>query len=564
MPKQRKDRAGKNARAAATSASARKKVPQRAGPRLDRRGLWIAIAIIVAIAVIYWPVRHYGFVDLDDPQYVSENPVVANGLTWSGVKWAFTSIHASYWLPLIWLSHMIDVQIYGLNGGGHHVTNVMLHAINSVLLFALLHRMTGALGRSAVVAGLFAVHPLHVESVVWITERKDVLSTLFLLLTVWTYVEYTRRPSRGRYALALLWFCLGLMSKSMLVTLPFVLLLLDVWPLGRLPVTGWRLGPDQRAMVRRLVVEKIPFLLLSATFALITYLTQERTGAVAGGDQRPVTVRAANAVLSYVVYLGETLWPAKLALFYPYPRALSPLLVGACVVGLVAVTLLVLRHARRYPYLPVGWLWYLGTLVPVIGIIQAGDQARADRFTYVPLIGIFILIVWGLADVIRSPRAGVVLAVLACLGCTAAARVQVGYWETNTRLWEHALAVADESYVAHTNLGLALFADGKIDPAIEHYRAALRLRPNFAEAHNDLGVALANRGDIDGAIRSFLDALRAKPSQAASHYNAAVLLAQRGDTGAAVSHLQDALRLNPGYADARREMDKLNAGRGRP
>lgn len=528
------------------------------------RGLWTAVALAALILAVYAPVRHYGFVDLDDPQYVSENPYIANGFTWAAVKWAFTSIHASYWLPLIWLSHMLDVQLYGLNAGGHHVTNVLLHLVDTILLFALLYRATGAMGRSAFVAGLFAVHPLHVESVVWLTERKDVLSTLFLLLTIWTYVDYARQPSRRRYLFALAFFVLGLMSKAMLVTLPFMLLLLDAWPLGRFSVTEWRLSPAQRSTLYRLVREKLPFLALALVAAVVTYLTQQLTGAVASASQIPIVFRVENAIVSYAMYIVKMFWPSGLALFYPYPLVLSPLLVVGSLLGLIATTVLVARATPRYPYLAVGWLWYLGSLVPVIGLIQAGDQARADRFTYVPLIGLFIMIAWGARDVIGRLRVLQAVAALTLLLSSAIARVQVGHWRTNTELWEHALRVADESYVAHTNLGLAVYAQGNTDQAVTEFRAALRLRPDFAEAHNDLGVALANRGDIDGAIQSFLNAVRAKPTQAPSHYNAAVLLAGKGDTAAALSHLQSALQLDPDYVDARRELEKLGSRTRRP
>lgn len=527
---------------------------------LDARALWLGLGLIALVLLVYAPVRHYGFVDLDDPQYVSENPFVSNGVTWSAVKWAFTSIHASYWLPLIWISHMVDVQLYGLNAGGHHVTNVILHAANSILLFVILQRTTGATGRSAFVAALFAIHPLHVESVVWVTERKDVLSTLFLLLTIWTYVEYVRKPARIRYALSLLFFVLGLMSKAMLVTLPFMLLLLDVWPLRRYEVSQWRLSPAQRATLVRLVREKIPFFVLAIAGAVVTYVTQQTTGAVASTTQIPIALRAGNALVSYVTYIGQVLWPTRLALFYPYPRQLSPVLVGACVAAIAAVTVLVVHSARTRPYLTIGWLWYLGTLVPVIGFIQAGDQARADRFTYVPLIGVFVMIGWGAYDVLRRPRALAVVGALVVVAAAGMARVQVGYWRDNTELWEHALRVTDESYVAHTNLGLAVYTRGKVDSAIAEFRAALRLRPDFAEAYNDLGVALANRGDTDGAIQAFLNALRAKPSQAPSHYNAAVLLAGKGDTAAARTHLELALQIDPNYADARRALERLQGG----
>jgi tetratricopeptide (TPR) repeat protein len=326
-----------------------------------------------------------------------------------------------------------------------------------------------------------------------------------------------------------------------------MLLLLDVWPLGRLSVTEWRLSPAQRSTLYRLVREKLPFLALALIAAVVTYLTQQLTGAVASASQIPIVFRVENAIVSYAIYIVKMFWPS-----------------GVALLGLIATTVLVVRATRRYPYLAVGWLWYLGSLVPVIGLIQAGDQARADRFTYVPLIGVFIMIAWGARDIIGGTRVLQAVAALTVLLSSAVARAQVGHWRTNTELWEHALRVADESYVAHTNLGLAVYARGKTDSAIAEFRAALRLRPDFAEAHNDLGVALANRGDMDGAIQSFLNAVRAKPTQAPSHYNAAVLLAGKGDTAAAVSHLQSALQLDPDYVDARRELEKLGSRTRRP
>jgi len=354
------------------------------------------------------------------------------------------------------------------------------------------------------------------------------------------------------------------MSKAMLVTLPFMLLLLDIWPLRRLEPDRWPLAASQRAALKVLALEKVPFLALALVAAVVTYLTQRLTGAVANTTQIPVTLRLGNAMVSYAVYIAKLFWPADLGLFYPYPLRLSPLVVAASVVGLVAVTALALLAWRRYPYLTVGWLWYLGSLVPVIGFIQAGDQARADRFTYVPLIGLLIMIAWGVRDLVRRTDVLVAAGVAAAIGAAVVARLQVGYWETNIGLWEHTLKVADESYVAHTNLGLALFAQGRIDQSIPEFRAALRIRPDFAEAHNDLGVALANRGDVDGAIQAFLNAIRTKPSQAPSHYNVAVLLAKRGDTTAALGHLQDALQLVPDYADARRELQRLSSARRSP
>jgi len=529
-------------------------------PVTDARTWLLGLGLVALVAFVYAPVRHYGFVDLDDPQYVSENPFVANGLTWAGVKWAFTSVHASYWLPLIWLSHMFDVQLYGLHAGGHHVTNVVLHATNALLLLATLYRATGAVGRSVFVAAVFAIHPLHVESVVWITERKDVLSTMFLFLTLWVYVEYVRRPATWRYLLGLVLFALGLMSKPMVVTLPFVLLLLDVWPLERVALSGSHAATARGATWRRLVLEKLPFLALGAIGAVIAFVTQQATGAVVTAARIPFAIRLANASQSYVTYALKAVWPSGLALFYPYPLHWSWPIAAASVAALAGVSGMAVWRARRYPYLAIGWLWYLGTLVPVIGLVQAGDQARADRFTYIPLVGLCIMVAWGTHDLIARTLWRWT-AVAATVALAIVARRQVGHWRNNTELWEHALRVADESYIAHTNLGLAVYARGLTDSAIVEFRAAVRLRPNFAEAYNDLGVALANRGDLDGAVGAFDDAIRFKPSQAESHYNVAVLLVAKGDTGKAVAHLQTALRLKPAYADAHDELQRLMARR---
>jgi tetratricopeptide (TPR) repeat protein len=517
----------------------------------------LALALIAVIVVIYSPVRNYGFLDVDDPQYVSENPHVAGGLTWQGVWWAFTSIYASYWIPVVWLSHMLDVQLYGLNAGWHHVTNVVVHIANTILLFGLLHHMTRALGRSAFVAALFAVHPLHVESVVWVTERKDVLSTFFWLLTMWAYVSYVREHRRSLYLLTVGFFVLGLMAKPMLVTLPFVLLLIDVWPLRRLTLTGWKLSPDQQSVALRLIREKIPLFGLAVTLSVVTYLASKLTGAVAAIDQIPVSLLIGNALLSYLAYIGQMFWPSGLALFYPYPRTLPAWQVAASALVLIGVSTLAIQSIRRRPYFLIGWLWYLGTLLPVIGLIQAGDQSRADRFTYIPLIGLFIIIAWAFPGFQR--RNLIALAAASLIGaCALAARIQVRYWQSKSSIWEHALAVGAESYIAHTSLGIERYEQGKLDEAIMHYRAALRIRPDFAEAHNDLGVALAAKGEINEAIHEFLEGLRAKPGQAASHYNVAVLLARQGNTATAVEHLETALRLDPGYVDARRELDRLS------
>jgi tetratricopeptide (TPR) repeat protein len=505
----------------------------------------VCAALIVACVAVYAPVRQYRFVMWDDPEYVLGNTHVAQGLTWAGAGWALTSTDAANWHPATWLSHMLDVQLYGMNAGPQHVTNLLFHVLNALLLFGLLYRMTGALGRSAFVAGLFALHPLHVESVAWVSERKDVLSGLFWMLTMWAYVEYVRRPRLGRYLLVALCFCLGLMAKPMLVTLPFALLLLDFWPLQR------ELG------LARLVKEKIPLFVLAAISSVVTLVVQQHGGAVKGFEKVPLGLRLAIAPASYLGYLAKMLWPARLAALYPleisipYPRALLG------VVLLMGVTALAIRAGRRHGYFLVGWLWFVGTLVPVIGLVQVGDQAMADRYTYIPLIGLFVAIAWGATELAarwkfsRFALGAASVAVL--LGCAAVARAQVGYWSDSTALWRHALAVTEGNYVAHNNLGGVLVKQGKADEAIMHFEEALRLRPDYAEAQNNLGMALVLEGKFDEAAGRFREALKDQPDYADAENNLGKALMWQGKLDEAVPHFAEALRIAPDFAEAQND-----------
>jgi tetratricopeptide (TPR) repeat protein len=550
----------------------------------------LSLGLIAINLVVYVPVRHHEFINFDDPQYVVENRLVREGLTWAGVAWAFTTGYAGNWHPLTWLSHMLDVQLFGLDAGAHHLTSVLLHVANTLLLFGLLYRMTGALLRSAFVAALFAVHPLHVESVAWVAERKDVLSTLFFMLTLHAYAAYTRRRRPAGYALVLGLFALGLMAKPMLVTVPFVLLLLDYWPLAR----------ARSATRRGLVLEKLPLIALAVASSVVTLVVQQRGGAVKGLDVLPLGRRLANAVVAYAAYLGKTVWPAHLAAIYPYPASLPWGWVAGATFGIIGVSVLALRAARRYPYLPVGWLWYLGTLVPVIGLVQVGGQPTADRYTYIPLVGVFILAAWGTADLVaRRPQWRLAVAAAAgmlVVGCAAVARRQVQYWRGSIALWEHAISVTRENYRAENNLGLLLSREGRPAEAIPHFVEALRIKPDFAEAHNNLGFALADQGRTreaiahyteavrlipayveahnnlgvalsgegrnDEAIREFQEALRLDPALAVSHNNLGAALAKQGRLEEAVRHFSEALRLDPDYADARRNLALAHNGLG--
>jgi len=527
---------------------------------LTRSAAWVALALITLNMVVFAAVGHHDFVSFDDPEYITDNSTVSAGLTWQGVQWAFTTGRASNWHPLTWLSHMLDVQLYGLNPGGHHLTNLLFHIANTVLLFGLLLWMTGALGRSAFVAGMFAVHPLHVESVAWVSERKDVLSTLFWMLTVWAYVAYTRQPRLTRYVMVLLLFGLGLMAKPMLVTLPFVLLLLDYWPLKRVTLGAWTAW-------RSLVLEKLPLLVVAAASSIVTFLVQRRGGAVSGLDALPLNLRFANAAVSYVAYITKMLWPARLAAFYPFDRLLPGWWAAGSILVLAAVSVAAMRVARSHPYAAVGWLWYLGTLVPVIGLVQVGGQSMADRYTYVSLIGLFIIVAWGLPDLLTSwryPRIALPAAAgLAVVACAITARAQVRHWNDSVALWSHAIEVTTDNDRAHTALGSLLVERGAANAAIAHFSEALRINPDFAEAHNKLGAALADQGKISEAVQQYSEALRIKPTFLEAHNNLANALAGQGKVNEAIAHYSEALRIRPNYADAHNGLGAVLADQGR-
>ncbi len=441
---------------------------------------------------------------------------------------------------------MLDCQLFGLRSGRHHLTNVLFHALATLLLFAFLERATKARWRSAAVAFLFALHPLHVESVAWIAERKDVLSALFWFLTLYLYVRYTEHPDGKRYALMLGAFCLGLMAKPMAVTLPFVLLLLDVWPLRRMPT-----------MRQRAVWEKAPFFAIAVIVAFVTYLVQRASGAVQAVSAFPIALRAENALISYVIYIVKMFWPSGLAVFYPYPPHVPVWEAVSAAIAMVGITALVLRSFRNYPYLSVGWLWYVGTSVPVIGLIQVGAQARADRYTYIPLTGVFIMLVWGAAEVARRrprTRTGIlVLAGAGCSSCFALTAVQIEHWRDSETLFRHALDVTDANYVAQHNLGVALAErPGKLPEAIQHLEAAVRLEPDSARARTDLGNALANTpGRLEEAVAEYRAALRTAPDAAITHNDLGnTLLKMQGHVAEAITEYETALRLNPDYAEA--------------
>ena len=515
-----------------------KKPAPAAGSRQD---LWICLALLLATFAVYAPVRHFEFVNYDDNEYITENPYVRHGITPAGLKWALTSAEAANWFPVTRLSHMLDAQLFGLDSGLHHLTSVLIHALATLALFAFLLRATRSRWPSAFVATIFALHPLHVESVAWVAERKDVLSAFFWFVTLYAYVRYTERPDLRGYLLVVLPFSLGVMSKPMIVTLPLVLLLLDVWPLRR----GMRIR------------EKGPLFALSAVSMAIAYLAQQRAGAVTALGVHSLGSRIGNALVSYVIYIFKTVWPTGLAAFYPYPRSLPLWQTALAGLSLAGISILVLRSRRSHPYLAVGWLWYLATLVPVIGLVQVGAQARADRYMYIPMVGLAIMLAWGAADVLREWPAmkplAMVSATAECLFLALLTWLQLPYWSNSETLFRHALAVTAENSVAHNNLGNALAATGRLPEAIAEYETALKIEPEHAEAHNNLGTVLIQTpGRLDDGIRHLVAALRIRPDYPEARNNFGGALLQMPDRAQeAAAQFEAALRLRPDYEEAR-------------
>jgi tetratricopeptide (TPR) repeat protein len=527
--------------------------------------IYIGAALVLLVLVAFWPLLDNGFVSFDDPGYVTDNPQVGAGLTLDGTRWAFTTGAQGNWHPLTWLSHMLDVTLFGLDPRGHHLTSLLLHLGSSLLLFVFLGRATGAPWLSGFVAGLFAVHPLRVESVAWVAERKDVLSALFFMLTLLAWLAYARRPRPGRYLRVSLLFALGLLAKPMLVTLPFVLLLLDFWPLNRVPAdqapsrTRLPAFPRlERATWRRLIVEKLPLLALALASSVLTFLVQRSGAAVNTLEQHPVTDRLANAALAYLGYLRRLAWPDDLAFFYPLPERFSVLPVLLAAALLLALSLVALRMARRAPYLFTGWYWYVGMLVPVIGLVQVGGQSMADRYTYLPLIGLSIALAWGVDDLLGGWRhRSLVLGTVACvtlLALVPLTRSHVRYWKDSVTLYERALSVTEGNFKAHDLLGVEMFRLGRLDEAIEHYEAALRHAPGYAFTHNNLGVALERQGRSDEAIEHYRAALEANERYAEAHGNLGIALAGRQRLDEAIVHFQRAVELDPDDADAQQNL----------
>jgi protein O-mannosyl-transferase len=541
--------------------------PVRVPPRLP---VWlIAGLLVLATLVSYWSATRGDFINLDDDLHVTANVHVQQGLTLDSIKWAWQNPVNCIWHPLTVWSHMLDCQLFGLNPWGHHLSSALLHAVNTGLVFLLLRGLTGALWPSVWVAALFGWHPVHVESVAWVAERKDVLSGFFGLLALMAYVCYAQRtkdrgqtseirgmsslshlPSSVFYLLSLFLFALGLMSKPMLVTWPFVMLLLDYWPLQRLRVST----QNSKLKTLFLLLEKLPFFALALAASVMTFIVQRRAGALEPGESLPLGARLGNALASYSLYLGKLFWPRDLAVYYPHPRHWplgTVLLAGGLLLGL---SVLAWMGRRRYPYLLVGWLWYCGTLVPVSQIVQTGGHAMADRYTYLPSIGVLILSVWAAGELswrrLQPALAWSLAGGVAVVLCLALMQRQLGYWQDSETLFRHALQVTRNNYFPHCALANALRAKGQLDEAGRHLQEAIRLQPDFAGAHSLLGVVLAKQGHIDEAVSQLQEAIRLKPDSAEAHYNLGAALDQKGQTDQAMGQFQEALRLKPDYAEA--------------
>jgi Tfp pilus assembly protein PilF len=576
--------------------------------RTDKtKRITIALLLLITTIAVYWPAAGHEFINYDDPAYVTGNAHVRTGFSYENIRWAFTTTLMGNWNPVTWFSHMADAQLFGLDPSGHHLPSIILHGLTTVLLFLFLNRVTGASWRSALVALIFSLHPLRVESVAWVSERKDVLSAFFFMTTLLAYAFYTERQSIMRYCVVALSFTLGLMAKPMLVTLPFLLLLLDYWPLCRfdagqhkpLPL---RSGETASAIATtastvKVFSEKVPLFLLSAVFSGIAVYAQKDAKALLSLPAYSVMQRVSNAFMAYMNYLGKIFWPQDLAVLYPLPGHIPASHAIFAVVFLASISVACIWFARRYPFLLTGWFWFVGSLVPVIGLIQVGLQAMADRYTYLPSIGLAILLVWGASEMTRNVRQRTLLMTAAScvlvLLLAITARIQLKYWENSIALFTHTVAVTQNNYVAHANLGDALDKQGRYGEAIRHYGEALSIKPDEAfvydklatdldivgrlddavayygkslqldpgnaRVHNNLGLTLIRRGDAEEAIKHFIQAVQLDPSFGNAHYNLGLALTAAGKKQEAIKHYSEALRLNPSDAEIRSSLEKALA-----
>jgi protein O-mannosyl-transferase len=528
---------------------------------------WLApLALAGLTLLVFWRVSHHEFLNYDDPDYVTNNPHVKEGLKRDAIRWAFTKLHgeATYWHPITWLSHMLDCDLFGLNPAAHHLINAIIHSLNVILLFALLNNVTGAFWRSLFVAAIFGLHPIQVDTVAWVAERKNVLSTIFLFSTLLFYARYARQPSWRSYLLTIGAYALGLMTKPMLVTVPGILVLLDFWPLRRFRFATPAHEPSRATTPvgnARLVAEKVPFLVMAIASAAVTLLSHKTLGMEHYSHGLPLSLRLANAVVSYVRYIGKIIWPHNLAVFYPHPGAWPIRAVTGSVLLLLVASFIAFRCWRRYPFVTMGWCWFLGTLVPVLGIVQAGYQAMADRFGYVPMIGLLIAATWGISEWIGSrfspiPSNAVsrtitpatplaLIGSVAIAGCILTTSIQLGYWQNSETLWRHALAVTHNNFIAHHNLGHILTLQEKYDEALQHTSEALRLRPDLIESHYTLGCIKDRQHKYDEAIACYEKTLEMKWDWAEVHRALLTACYTAGHTNKAIAHLERLLKLAP-------------------
>jgi len=524
----------------------------------------ICLLLAAGVIGVFLPAAQNGFVNYDDPVFLYENSHVRSGLNLENIRWAFANSQAGFWYPITWLSHLLDFSLFGMYAGGHHFTSILLHAFNTSLLFLVLGRATGKIWPSAFVAALFGLHPLHVEPVAWAADRKDVLSATFWMLTLWAYIRYAEqskiespRGTRSRwYWLALFFFTLGLMSKTMLVTLPFVLLALDWWPLGRFRSTSTTRNESSvmRAKFRRAALEKLPFLVLALPAIWLTLHAQSAIGALPNAAEIPLTHRIANAILSCVRYMQQTIWPSNLAVHYPFPSSFSAIAVTGCALLLLIITLTAVVCARSQPYVTFGWIWYVISLLPVIGLVQIAGHAHADRYAYVPTIGLYLMIAWTAARLVaghrwRAAACGIAASSI-IVSCATLIRQQISYWKDSETLFRHSLAITPDDEMAHNNLGSSLAEKGDLDGAIQHWMEALRLFPDFAEAHSNLGSVLAKRGQLPEAIFHLQEGVRLNPNNPNARFDLATALLKSGRPDEAIVQYQQCLNIAPDNAPA--------------
>ncbi len=570
--------------------------------RLLESPLWMCLFLLIVVLACFWQVRSHDFVNFDDDTYVTANPMVQRGIAKDSVAWAFKTTVAGNWHPLTLISHMLDVQLYGLRPGPHHMTSVLIHAVNAMLLFLLIRSMTGLLWPPFLVAVLFALHPMHVESVAWVSERKDVLSTFFFILTIFSYVRFLEKRTVFAYLGVVLFFVMGLMSKPMLVTLPFVLVLLDYWPLGRIEFKSVRQeqGTGLEKAIARSFLEKVPLFLITAVFCVVVVFAQHEVGAVMALENDSLWFRISNALVSYNMYLVKLFVPVKLSVFYPRPESIAIWRALGALVSLSAITLACCFFYRKKPYLIVGWLWFIGTLVPVIGLVQVGWQAMADRYSYIPYIGLFISLSWLLGEYVEGSKRKKTAAI-----CTAAVLFamawltygQIGVWKNSVSLFYHALKLDTNNPVAHQNLGSTLADQGLLQPAIKHYKMALEIEPRYCPAIFNLGTAYQDIGDkksamaqyfktievcsayrpaydpalyklamlfmdigrYDKAVEFLKRTVEANPSDYAAHNSLGAAFWATGKKDLAARHFEKALRINPAYSDARKNLQAISS-----